>query len=95
MFPNKNRHVSFECWWESGCSDSKRCNYQGFCIAEAQRRVLDKPTRDVSAEYAKANLAVKSFNPGEQVDIAKLMRSAFVHGYAQALIDSTDSGEVK
>jgi hypothetical protein len=96
MYPNQNRRVSFDCWWEAGCSDSKRCNYQGFCVAAAQNRQMEKPTRDVTAEYAKAQIAVKSFNPGEQADIGKLMRSAFVHGYAQALIDagSANDGEV-
>lgn len=46
----------------------------------------DKPLYDVTVEYRLAERAAEGFNPGEQVDIAKLMRSAFVHGYAQALI---------
>lgn len=51
---------------------------------------MDKPVRDVTKEYEEAEAAAANFNPGEQPDIAALMRSAFVHGYAQALIDYPD-----
>lgn len=42
---------------------------------------------NVTAEYIAANIAAEKFNPGEQPDIAALMRAAYKHGYAQALID--------
>lgn len=42
---------------------------------------------DVTAEYREAENAVLKYNPGQQVDIAALMRAAYVRGYAQALID--------
>jgi hypothetical protein len=44
-------------------------------------------TNDVTAEYDAAEKAAEQFNPGEQPDIGDLMRSAYIHGYAQALID--------
>lgn len=43
--------------------------------------------RDVTAEYNLARQAAAHFNPGTQPNIGELMRSAFAHGYAQALID--------
>ena len=43
--------------------------------------------RDVTKEYEEAEAAAENFDPGDQPDIAALMRSAFIHGYAQALID--------
>ncbi len=55
----------------------------------------DKKIRDVTAEYARASKAAADFNPGEQPDIRDLMVAAFMHGYAQALIDSAPSGETK
>ena len=84
LYPNANRRVSFGCFWQTGCSNSAGCNRHGSCVAVVQKRSID-----VTDEYAKAAAAAKRFNPGEQVDIAKLMRAAFKHGYAQALIDST------
>lgn len=91
LFQNANRRVSFECFWQGGCSHSKRCNAHGSCVAAAQ----SKSTKDVTREYRIAVAAAERFNPGEQPDIAKLMRSAFVHGYAQALIDSQSDAAVK
>ena len=48
---------------------------------------MSKKVRDISAEYVEAEHAALKFNPGEQPDIASLMRYAFTHGYAQALVD--------
>ena len=48
----------------------------------------NKKVRDVTAEYARASKASGDFNPGEQPDIRELMKAAFIHGYAQALLDS-------
>ena len=42
---------------------------------------------DVERQYEQAEIAVKDYNPGIQPDIGKLMRSAYIHGYARALID--------
>ena len=44
-------------------------------------------TRDVTAEYAKARKAADEFDTGWQPDITHLMRTAYMHGYAQALIE--------
>lgn len=46
-------------------------------------------TRDVTEEYRIAELASLEFDPGKQPDIGRLMRQAFVRGYATALIDMT------
>ncbi len=43
-------------------------------------------TIDVTLEYRIAELAAREFNPGEQPDIVKLMRAAYMHGYADALL---------
>lgn len=48
-----------------------------------------KVTRDVTREYEQAKIAAEKFNPGEQANIGALMRAAYTHGYAQALIDRT------
>jgi hypothetical protein len=47
---------------------------------------MSDEVRNVTLEYAVAEQAAEQFNPGEQVDIAKLMRSAYMHGYADALL---------
>ena len=83
LYVNTNRRVLFDCFWRFGCSDSDRCNHQGSCVAAAQ---MAKASRDVTAEYAMARAAADKFNPGEQPDIDKLMRSAYMHGYADALL---------
>jgi hypothetical protein len=36
MHPNANRKVTFDCFWQSGCSDSARCNAHGSCVAATQ-----------------------------------------------------------
>ena len=41
---------------------------------------------DVTAEYEEAKKAAEAFNPGKQPDIAALMRAAYTHGYADALL---------
>ena len=46
-----------------------------------------KKSYDVSVAYRTAEKAVKQFDPGNQVDIEASMKAAYVHGYAQALID--------
>ena len=46
-----------------------------------------KKSYDVSVAYRTAEKAVKQFDPGDQVDIEALMKAAYVHGYAQALMD--------
>lgn len=46
-----------------------------------------KKSYDVSVAYKKAEKAVKNFDPGSQSNIEALMKAAYVHGYAQALID--------
>lgn len=51
-------------------------------------------TRDVTAEYAKARRAADEFDTGWQPDIAHLMRTAYMHGYAQALIEQQDKRPV-
>ena len=43
-------------------------------------------TRDVTAEYAEARKAAAKFDPGGQPDISGLMKSAYMHGYADALL---------
>lgn len=43
-------------------------------------------SRNVTHEYRLAEQAAKDFNPGEQPDIGKLMRAAYTHGYAAALL---------
>jgi hypothetical protein len=48
---------------------------------------MAEQSRDVTAEYLEAECAAANYDPGEQPDIAAMMRSAFIHGYAQALID--------
>lgn len=53
----------------------------------------DKEVSVVTAQYRAAESAAKKFNPGEQPDIAALMRAAFTHGYAQALIDRDIEGQ--
>lgn len=50
---------------------------------------MSEETRAVTLEYERALHAATFYNPGEQPDIAELMRSAYVHGYARALIDGT------
>lgn len=42
---------------------------------------------NVDRQYEQAEIAMKDYNPGIQPDIGKLMRSAYLHGYARALID--------
>ena len=42
---------------------------------------------DVTRPYLAAARAAEKYKPGDQSDIAALMKSAFVHGYAQALMD--------
>jgi len=42
---------------------------------------------NVDRQYEQAEIAMRDYNPGSQPDIAKLMRSAYLHGYARALID--------
>lgn len=49
-------------------------------------------TRDVTLEYQVAEMAASQFNPGEQPDIVKLMRSAYMHGYADALLGKARCG---
>ncbi len=46
-----------------------------------------KKSYDVSVAYERAEKAVKDFNPGKQSNIEDLMKAAYIHGYAQALID--------
>jgi hypothetical protein len=77
-----------KCFWPR-CSDKKRCNAHGSCVALAQAggKSWPKPVYDVGEQYRLAEVAVGRYNPGAQPDIAGLMRSAFIHGYAQALID--------
>lgn len=48
---------------------------------------MSEQTRDVTSEYQAASAAVAKYDPGAQPNIADHMRSAFVHGYAQALLD--------
>jgi len=48
---------------------------------------MSDAARDVTEVYRVAEKAAEQFNPGQQVDIVRLMRSAFMHGYAQALLD--------
>lgn len=48
---------------------------------------MSAETRDVTAEYRMAEHKAAQFNPGEQVDIARLMKSAFMHGYARCLLE--------
>ena len=43
--------------------------------------------RNVDEEYRLARDAALKFDPGEQPDFRRLMRAAYTHGYAQALID--------
>jgi hypothetical protein len=57
------------------------------------RMTVDKKVIDVTAEYARASRAVEDFNPGEQPDIKELMRAAYIHGYAQALIDARSAAD--
>lgn len=47
---------------------------------------MSEATRDVTAEYDEAEAASKLWVMGEQPDIEKLMRSAYMHGYAAALL---------
>ncbi len=77
-----------KCFWPR-CSDSKRCSAHGSCVALAQAggKSWPKPVYDVGEQYRLAEAAVGRYSPGAQPDIAGLMRSAFIHGYAQALID--------
>ena len=89
LYVNTNRRVLFDCFWRSGCSDSERCNRHGSCIAASQNAKASP--RDVTAEYDTARAAADKFNPGEQPDIAKLMRSAYLHGYADALLATPPS----
>lgn len=49
---------------------------------------MNKESRDVTREYRLAKKAAEHFNPGEQPDIAKLMLSAYTHGYAEALLSN-------
>lgn len=53
---------------------------------------MSKETSDVTLEYQVAEMAASQFNPGEQPDIAKLMRSAYMHGYADALLGKARCG---
>lgn len=46
---------------------------------------------DVTQQYRKAAEAAQMFSPGKQPDIAELMKAAFIHGYAQALLDHPES----
>ena len=46
-----------------------------------------KKSYDVTKAYRTAEKAAKEFYPGQQPDIEALMKSAYIHGYAQALID--------
>jgi hypothetical protein len=55
-------------------------------------RMNDK-TRDVTQIYRMAECAAAEFNPGEQPDLVHLMRTAYMHGYAQALKDGEDSND--
>ena len=46
--------------------------------------------RDVTLEYEIAKRAAQRYEPGWQPDLKDLMRSAYMHGYAQALLDRRD-----
>ena len=50
-------------------------------------RVISDKEIDVTEEAQVAENAVLLFNPGEQPDIGKLMKAAYVHGYRQAMLD--------
>jgi hypothetical protein len=47
-------------------------------------------TRDVTREYELARAKAEVFDPGAQPDIAGLMKAAYTHGYARALLDMQD-----
>lgn len=49
---------------------------------------MSEEVLDVTEQYRLAiEAAEKKYNPGDYPEIPKLMRSAYMHGYAQALID--------
>lgn len=50
---------------------------------------MKPPPRDITREHLLAVAAAHKFEPGEQPDIAALMVSAYIHGYRQALLDTT------
>lgn len=59
LYPNANLRVSFDCFWPLGCSDSKRCNEHGSCVAAAQSggRTFDQGSRpSMTAEASKVNM---------------------------------------
>lgn len=56
-------------------------------MSGADQVTKDKESRNVTREYRLAEQAAITFDPGQQVDIAKLMKAAFIHGYATALLD--------
>lgn len=51
---------------------------------------MSEETRDVSDIYLASAKVAQSYDPGEQPDISKLMRSAFMHGHASASMEIED-----
>lgn len=64
-YRNANPLVSFDCFWPLGCSDSKRCNSHGSCVATAQAggKSFDERSTSVSSNQY---LEWREISPGHK-----------------------------